>query len=306
MGRWPWLAAIGACGPLALLLLQCGGGDAPSAGDDIALPPRVDGGGSDDGSATADAPPSDASTFAPDAPRPRCDLTKPFGAPVRLADFDAKSARATPRLTPDELAIYFTTNGADAGSDLSMATRASTAAPFAGETILAQSTPSNDNDPMVSADQLSLWFHSNEPAPPTSSSRPAPPRARLSGPPPRSWGSICRPPTRTTLTSGARAASSGSSRTAPDPPGASTSTNRPARARSSPRLRASRSSAPRDRTGSRSRAKTDSPCSSPPIATAAPGRWTSGSRIAARRPRRSPHLRRSPSSTRRTSIRRDG
>jgi hypothetical protein len=160
MGRWPWLGAIGACGPLALLLLQCGGGDAASAGDDIALPTRVDG-LTDGGSEAEDAPRSDSSTFAPDAPPPRCDLAKAFGAPVRLADFDAKSARATPRLTPDELAIYFTTNGADAGDDLSMATRASTTAPFAGETILAQSTPSNDNDPMVSADQLSLWFHSN-------------------------------------------------------------------------------------------------------------------------------------------------
>jgi hypothetical protein len=160
MGRWPWLAAIGAGGPLALLLLQCGGGDASSAGDDIALPTRVDG-MTDGGPPIEDGPRTDATAFAPDAPPPRCDPAKPFGAPVRLADFDAKAMRSTPRLTPDELAIYFTTNGADAGADLSMAKRASTTAPFAGETILAQSTPSNENDPMVAADQLSLWFHSN-------------------------------------------------------------------------------------------------------------------------------------------------
>ena len=160
MGRWAWLAAIGASGPLALLLLQCGGGDSASEGDDIALPNRVDGQATD-GGPTTDAPRSDSAPNADAQTTPRCDLSKPFGVPVRVADFDPNAARSTPRLAPDELSIYFTTSGRDAGADLSMAVRASTTAPFAGETVLAQSTASNDNDPMVAADQLSLWFHSN-------------------------------------------------------------------------------------------------------------------------------------------------
>lgn len=161
MGRSAWLAAIGACGPLALLLLlQCGGGDSASEGDDIALPARAD--GATDGGTTTDAPRTDSTTTTlPDARPPTCDPSKPFGTPVRIADFDPNAARSTPRLAPDELSIYFTTSGADAGADLSMAVRPSTSAPFTGETVLPQSTPSNDNDPMVGADQLSLWFHSN-------------------------------------------------------------------------------------------------------------------------------------------------
>jgi len=160
MGRWAWLAAIGASGPLALLLLQCGGGGSASDGDDIELPDRGD--PTTDGGTATDGPRSDSptTTFL-DAQSPSCDPSKPFGTPVRVADFEPNAARSTPRLSPDELSIYFTTSGADAGADLSMAVRSSTATPFAGETVLAQSTPSNDNDPMVGADQLSLWFHSN-------------------------------------------------------------------------------------------------------------------------------------------------
>ena len=150
---------LGASGPLALLFVQCGGGGSAADGDDIALPGRT--GGGLEGGAT-DAPRSDSSTTVDigDAGSPRCDPTKPFGTPVRLADFEPNAPRSTPRLAPDELTIYFTTNAADAGSDISMAARASAGAPFTGETILAQSGPSNDNDPMVAADQQSLWFHS--------------------------------------------------------------------------------------------------------------------------------------------------
>jgi Tol biopolymer transport system component len=157
MRRWAWLAAVGASGPLVLLLLQCGGSGSAAEGDDIPLPGRAD--SPDGGSDATDAPPD--STSAGDARARSCDPSKAFGAPVRLADFDPNGARATPRLTPDELKIYFTSNGADAGADLSMAVRSSTTAPFAGETVLAQSTTANDNDPMVAADERSLWFHSN-------------------------------------------------------------------------------------------------------------------------------------------------
>jgi Tol biopolymer transport system component len=161
MRSWAWLAAVGASGVtgcLALLLLQCGVTGATDAGDDVPLPNRVD--GVDSGAAT-DAKSFDAANdTAADARVASCDPSKPFGTPVRVVDFDAKAMRSTPRLSADELTIYFTSNGADAGADLSMAVRSSTSSPFGGETVLAQSTPSNDNDPMASADQRSLWFHS--------------------------------------------------------------------------------------------------------------------------------------------------
>jgi len=159
-GRCAWLVACAATAPLALLLLQCGGDGAASDGPDIALPERS---GSDGGGSRSDAASDSATTFGLDAtaPKPACDPSKPFGTPVRVAEFSATTPRSTPRLAPDELSIFFTTNSADAGADLSMASRSTTSAPFTGEKILAQSGPSNDNDPMVAADQLSLWFHSN-------------------------------------------------------------------------------------------------------------------------------------------------
>ena len=157
MRPWAWLAAAGASGSLALLLLHCGSTGATDGGDDVPLPNRVD---AHDSGVTTDAMSADV-TKTSDARVASCDPSKPFGTPVRVADFDPNAARATPRLSPDELTIYFTSKGADAGADLSMAVRASTSLPFGGETVLAESTPSNDNDPMASADQRSLWFHSN-------------------------------------------------------------------------------------------------------------------------------------------------
>ena len=87
--------------------------------------------------------------------------SKPFGTPFPVAELSATVTRSTPRLSADELAIYFTTNNADAGADLSMATRSGASAAFGPESILPQSGPSNDNDPSVSADELALYFHSS-------------------------------------------------------------------------------------------------------------------------------------------------
>jgi Tol biopolymer transport system component len=157
MRRWAALAGTGVLAAPALLLAQCGTSSSSTESDDIALPDRVD--PADAGTVDASPLPSpDASV--PDAALPGCDRTKPFGAPVRLAEFDAASPRATPRLSADELTIYFTTRGSGNGTDLSSAKRPSRSAPFAGEVVLAQSSAANENDPSVSADDLSLWFHS--------------------------------------------------------------------------------------------------------------------------------------------------
>jgi hypothetical protein len=144
----------------AFPLLECAGGDANGDDLDIGVPKRLDGAeaGVEDGpNTTTDAKP---------AP-PACNPQKPFGAPVLLAGFDPSKPFATPRLSADELTIYFTTNvatpdgGGATNSELCRATRASKNADFASPTVMnALSSLSNDNDPSVAADNLSLWFHS--------------------------------------------------------------------------------------------------------------------------------------------------
>jgi hypothetical protein len=164
MRRWAaraWIHAAGVSIPLALLFVQCGGGSSTPDDGDLALPNRID--VADSGADASDAPRSDAKPSPDgalvDAAPLRCDPSKPFGTPVRLPEFDAAGLRSTPRLSADELTIYFTTS-VGTTSDLSMATRTSTSAPFANEKTLPQSGPSTDNDPSVGADHLTLWFHS--------------------------------------------------------------------------------------------------------------------------------------------------
>jgi hypothetical protein len=135
-----------------MVLLQCAESSGPSEDADLPVPARGDGGGdvatSGDGGADTSAP------------LPACDVNQPFGAPVRLPELDALSARAAPHLSADELTIYFTTTSATNSSDLSMASRAAKGAPFANEKTLPQSTVDPENGPAVAADDLSLWFYS--------------------------------------------------------------------------------------------------------------------------------------------------
>lgn len=149
-------ALVVACA-FALRALQCASD--PSADDpSVRLPPRADGGEANEGPDGGDA----ATVFGVETgtSEPACDPSKPFGTPTRIADFDAGAPQSTPRLAADELTIYFTTSSAGAGSELAKAVRASRTAPFGPAGILAQSSPSNDNDPAVSADHLHLFFHS--------------------------------------------------------------------------------------------------------------------------------------------------
>ena len=150
MRRWAALAAITAS--TALLLLRCGGSSDP-ASDDVPLPER--------GEASIHVGNKDAAPDVTDASARACDPAKPFATPVRLAELDAVSPRSTPRLSADELTMYFTSIGDGSGANLSTVVRASKTAPFGGEKQLPQSTPSSDNDPSVGADHLTLWFHSN-------------------------------------------------------------------------------------------------------------------------------------------------
>jgi WD40-like Beta Propeller Repeat len=156
MRCWAGLAAGAA---LALLFVQCGGGDAGKEGEEgIPLPDRVD---SVDGGLVDTKPgPPQEEAGADGTAGPACNVAKPFGTPVPLTELDALGHRSTPRLSADELTIYFTTPGATTAADLSMAKRTTKTGLFTDEAVLPQSGVSNDNDPSVSADHLALWFHS--------------------------------------------------------------------------------------------------------------------------------------------------
>lgn len=122
-------------------------------------------GDADSGNALEGGASSDATTddSAPPAP-PACDPNKPFGAPTRIPGTSDTLQQATPRLSADELTIYFTTHSSDnAPYRLAKATRATRNDAFGAPSELAGLTAqnSNDNDPAPSADHLSLWFHSN-------------------------------------------------------------------------------------------------------------------------------------------------
>src|SRR5205823_3195753 len=97
-----------------------------------------------------------------DAPTLGCDTTKPFGAATHLAGaWIATDHYSTPRLSSDELTVYYTTKGAAGDPGMGFATRASKTGQFGPPTLLtALNSTANDNDPSVSADHLSIWFHS--------------------------------------------------------------------------------------------------------------------------------------------------
>lgn len=156
------ITALAAMLVLALALafsttaVSCGG-DSPAADEPIGLPDREepDGASSDAGDGGLDAALADSRA-------PACDLTKPFATPLRLTELDEATPRSTPRLSADELTLYFTTRGdaGTTGADLGVVTRTSKTQPFGNEKLLDQSGVANDNDPSVSSDHLELFFHS--------------------------------------------------------------------------------------------------------------------------------------------------
>jgi len=144
-----------------LALAHCGGSEETSQ-EDVALPERGPGRAKDGGrDATEDAPAPEREAGM-DAPLTACDTAKPFGAPTHLAGaWLPAQPYSTPRLSADELTVYFTTRAAAGDSEMGVATRASKTAAFAAPAMLtALNSTASDNDPAVSADHLSIWFHS--------------------------------------------------------------------------------------------------------------------------------------------------
>jgi hypothetical protein len=104
---------------------------------------------------------------AGDAASPSCDPTVEFGAPQPVAGmFDPVLVHGPPRLSSDELAIYFSTGQPGASTDLYTATRAATGVSFDKPQLLAVvNSAAADNNPVVRRDDKTqvetLWFESN-------------------------------------------------------------------------------------------------------------------------------------------------
>jgi WD40-like Beta Propeller Repeat len=154
--------ATGFLGMLAgLVLVHCAEPNL-SSDDDVTLPERPA-----DGVPVApvknDAPPAPPAqtppvTTPPAVPAALCDLTKPFLAPTALAGL--ATDEATPRLSRDELVVYFTTHQGDKAR-IARASRPSLAAPFGAPAFIdVQSSSAKDNDPSISPDGSTLWFSS--------------------------------------------------------------------------------------------------------------------------------------------------
>jgi hypothetical protein len=91
-----------------------------------------------------------------------CNLASPFGAPVSLGAVNTSAAEQHPRLSPDELTVYFQRAVANAGWDLFVAKRASVTAAFDPPTPIAElDTASNEADLSVTPDGLRAFFASD-------------------------------------------------------------------------------------------------------------------------------------------------
>lgn len=91
-----------------------------------------------------------------------CDPTGRFDAPVALTGFNTMATEGVPRLTTDELELYFSGNlvgGPD--GNIYKAQRSTTSEPFGAPIALTQvNTAANEFDPSVSNDGLMLFFGS--------------------------------------------------------------------------------------------------------------------------------------------------
>ena len=104
---------------------------------------------------------SDAALDAGDGAPPMCDVDAAFGTPTAFTKLNTAAAEAHLRLTPTELAGVFQSNrdGGLGSTDIYSATRTTigdtwtNVAPVGGV-----NSASGDNDPSISADQLTIYF----------------------------------------------------------------------------------------------------------------------------------------------------
>lgn len=157
------LAALAGCTAILGIPadLERGG---PDSGTDTANPFQE---GGDDQLAPDSGIDGDA-TITPDAPPPpTCDPSKEFAAPVVVASVSTAGQEGSPRLTDDELTMYFDAqrNG-DPYFDLYVTKRAKITDPFGSFAPVAGgvNTPGNyEFAPNISSDGRSLFFERQDP-----------------------------------------------------------------------------------------------------------------------------------------------
>lgn len=115
----------------------------------------------------ADAPPApdDVRVDAPadamaDAPPPRCDPAKPFGAPVAITELNSTMDDLGMALTSDELTAVFgsTRSGGPGDTDIYITTRATRTAAWGAPVLLAGvNTAGREASPSISGDGLTIY-----------------------------------------------------------------------------------------------------------------------------------------------------
>jgi len=158
MGRGAALLSVllASCGTvhelLGVIATDSGGMDAEAGGPDSGG--GLDAGPDSDAEAGADA--ADAS--------PPCDPTKPFGAPVLIAELQSSAAEGGFRLLPDELTGFFwsSRSGGPGSDNLYVTTRPDTASPFGAIALLnnVNGTGTFQLDPTAASNGLTLVFRS--------------------------------------------------------------------------------------------------------------------------------------------------
>lgn len=88
-----------------------------------------------------------------------CDQIGTFDAPVPLTRFNMENSAGTPRLTADELELYFSASLGTADADIYRAQRSTSGQPFGAPVAL--SITANESNPSVSSDGLTLLFESS-------------------------------------------------------------------------------------------------------------------------------------------------
>ncbi len=107
---------------------------------------------------------ADADVDAPiDSPPPRCDPSKPFGAPELVAEITttgASNSDTSPWLTEDELSLYFASNraGGVGSFDIYLSTRADRTAAWGAPAIVAGvNTTGPEQRPTLTGDGLTMY-----------------------------------------------------------------------------------------------------------------------------------------------------
>src|SRR6185436_16425003 len=97
----------------------------------------------------------------PDAPAARCDPSKPFGTPTKLANVNSAADDVTPSVTADELQLWFSSTraGGPGAADIYMATRTSPTADFGSPALVAGvNSAGSETRPSLTADGLTIYI----------------------------------------------------------------------------------------------------------------------------------------------------